>query len=120
MGLDTSHGCWNGAYSAFGRWRNAICEVAGLGDLDDYVGFGGHKQWDHSDPLTVLLYHSDCDGEIEHTECSTLADSLEQLLPALERLGDGGGHIGMYVDKTQHFIDGLRHAADSQENVEFH
>ncbi len=29
MGLDTSHDCWHGAYSAFGRWRRAIAEAAG-------------------------------------------------------------------------------------------
>ena len=29
MGLDTSHDCWHGAYSAFNRWRNKLAEVAG-------------------------------------------------------------------------------------------
>jgi hypothetical protein len=30
MGLDTTHGCWNGAYSAFMRWRQEIARVAGI------------------------------------------------------------------------------------------
>jgi hypothetical protein len=30
MGLDISHGCWEGAYSAFMRWRQQIAEVAGI------------------------------------------------------------------------------------------
>ncbi len=30
MGLDTSHDCWHGAYSAFGRWREKLAEVAGI------------------------------------------------------------------------------------------
>jgi hypothetical protein len=30
MGLDTSHNCWHGAYSAFMRWRQEIAKVAGV------------------------------------------------------------------------------------------
>jgi hypothetical protein len=29
MGLDTTHDCWHGAYSAFNRWRDKLGEVAG-------------------------------------------------------------------------------------------
>lgn len=29
MGLDTTHDCWHGAYSAFTRWRNKLAEAAG-------------------------------------------------------------------------------------------
>ena len=29
MGLDTTHDCFHGAYSAFSRWRNAVAEAAG-------------------------------------------------------------------------------------------
>lgn len=30
MGLDTTHGCWHGAYSAFMRWRKELARVAGI------------------------------------------------------------------------------------------
>ena len=30
MGLDTTHGCWHGAYSAFGRWRDGLAKAAGI------------------------------------------------------------------------------------------
>ena len=30
MGLDVTHGCWRGAYSAFNRWRCKLAEVAGI------------------------------------------------------------------------------------------
>lgn len=30
MGLDTSHDCWHGAYSAFMRWRRRLAQVAGI------------------------------------------------------------------------------------------
>ena len=30
MGLDISHGCWRGAYTAFNRWRHKLAELAGI------------------------------------------------------------------------------------------
>lgn len=30
MGLDTTHNCFHGAYSAFMRWREKLAEVAGI------------------------------------------------------------------------------------------
>lgn len=39
MGLDTSHDCWHGAYSAFMRWRTEIARVAGLPPLELMEGF---------------------------------------------------------------------------------
>lgn len=30
MGLDTTHDCWHGAYSAFMRWRTAVAQAAGI------------------------------------------------------------------------------------------
>ena len=121
MGLDTSHDCWSGAYSAFNKWRTKICEVSGYGDLKDYHGFGGDKSWLlDEDPLTILLYHSDCDGEIDYKDCDGIADRLTELLPALKIAADGFGHIGLYEEKTQTFIDGLREASKLKENVDFH
>lgn len=39
MGLDTSHDCWHGAYSAFNRWRIEVCRAAGLPPLELMEGF---------------------------------------------------------------------------------
>jgi hypothetical protein len=41
MGLDTSHGCWHGAYSEFHRWRQHIAVAAGLPPLELMKGFYG-------------------------------------------------------------------------------
>ncbi len=120
MGLDTTHECWHGAYSAFGRWRTKLCEVAGYGNIEEREGFGGTTPWPEDDPLVTLLYHSDCDGDIPWEQCAPIADRLTSLLPALKVAGDGGGHVGYYSDTTQRFIDGLRLAAARKENVEFH
>ena len=38
MGLDTTHDCWHGAYSAFMRWRRAVARAAGI-PLDLMDGF---------------------------------------------------------------------------------
>lgn len=147
MGLDTSHGAWHGAYSAFMRWRQKIAQVAGLPPLNLMEGFfekGNYldpfrdyaKQWPElaatfydslpirwealkSDPLHVLLHHSDCDGEITPEDCAKIADRLQELLPLLPA-GDSGGHIGDYRDKTQTFIDGCRAAAQANEPLDFH
>jgi hypothetical protein len=147
MGLDTTHDCWHGAYSAFMRWRTEIAHAAGLPPLDFMDGFweqGGYRdplrdyakewpelaavlyrslpvRWDalKPDPLHILLSHSDCEGSIASADCGPIADSLERLLPALPE-GDGGGHIGNWRAKTLTFIAGLRLAASRGEDVEFH
>jgi hypothetical protein len=131
MGLDTSHNCWHGSYSAFSRWRDKLAEAAGYaftvegrdtimldwGHIEEKNYFG---EWDKdpSDPLILLIAHSDCEGVIKAKHTAILADRLAELLPLLE--GDGGGHIGLYRDKTKQFIDGLRAAHAANEDVDFH
>jgi hypothetical protein len=148
MGLDTSHDAWHGAYSAFMRWREMICKVAGMPPLQMMEGFweaGSYRdpsctlmnehdkkhvsqfladlpiKWEalKPSPLHVLLHHSDCDGEIAAEDCGPIADELEKLLPLLPK-GDSGGHIGDYCDKTQAFIDGCRKAVAANEPLDFH
>ena len=138
MGLDTSHGCWHGAYSAFSRWRNTIATIGGyrLFNPDPNSPWYECAQinweavtpanlqgvWEHvpEDPLIVLIAHSDCDGEIRARDAGPLADRLAELLPKIADLGEGGGHVGNWREKTQKFIDGLRLAAKNDESVNFH
>lgn len=121
MGLDISHDTWHGAYSSFMRWRRKIAEIAGYPELDKMYGFGGNIQWGAymQNPLTELLSHSDCDGEISYEDANKIADALEALLPKLAGL-DGGGHIGDYTEKTKEFIAGCRLAYSLKENLDFH
>jgi hypothetical protein len=121
MGLDTTHECWHGAYSAFMRWREKLAEVAGLPALRQMSGYGGNISWDvpRPDVLYELLNHSDCDGFLPAAICAPLADRLSELLPLLPVVDDGG-HIGPWREKTQRFIDGLRTAAAHNQDVEFH
>lgn len=147
MGLDTSHGAWHGAYSAFMRWRQEVARVAGIPlelmeafysddmnqiKLAEYAGPNAAAlievlkrncpiKWSSlkSDPLHALLHHSDCDGDISPEDCAKIADRLEELLPQFPS-GDGGGHIGNWRDKTKTFIEGCRAAAAANEPLDFH
>jgi len=120
MGLDCSHDAWHGAYSAFHRWRCKLAEVAMLPRLENMEGFGGNIAWKpySRNPLTMLLDHSDCDGQIEPEDCDPLADALEALVPYLP-IEDDPGHIGNWQDKTMQFVKGLRAAAAANEPLLF-
>lgn len=111
MGLDTSHGCWSGPYSSFNRYRRALCQCAGLGDLDAYIGFNGDKPFPKHD-LVPLLDHSDCDGEIPWKQCGLLALELLKAQPAMETAGWGAENL--------RWISGLNDAFNRKENIEFH
>ncbi len=138
MGLDTSHGCWHGAYSAFSRWRHELAKQAGYEILPVILEDGlkrdtimidwGHLpegslmgEWDRTpeDPLIVLIAHSDCEGVIHPAQAEPLASRLEELLDKLPAEKDPG-HIGDWRSKTQEFIDGLRLAVENGEDVDFH
>lgn len=125
MGLDTTHDCWHGPYSSFGRWRAALAEQVGRPVKTDASGelryslpegewelrnFQGW--WDETpdDILDVLFVHSDCDGYIFPHHAGLLADALEAI-----KTGDPD------IDKlTIQFVWGLRQAADAGEIVGFH
>lgn len=122
MGLDTTHGCWSGAYSAFSRWRDAIAVAAGISpDWNSYSYENYQGEWNSppSDPLLYLLVHSDCDGVIHPEHGTQVAGRLEQLLPQLDS-HEGHGHIQPHLrGVTEQFIAGLREAAEAGEDVEF-
>jgi hypothetical protein len=117
MGLDTDFSCWNGPYSAFMRWREAVAKAAGISLIEmqgykDAYGVDGMK-WETLKPdvLHVLLNHSDCDGWIPARCTKALADRLTELLPSLS---------GWDLEKTQIFISGLREAHKAHKRVNFH
>lgn len=134
MGLDTTHDCWHGAYSAFSRWRN-IVTVAGSFVLvkegyHEYADIDWSRlteanlqgEWDEppEDPLVYIIAHSDCDGELPVESLTPLADRLEGLLDKLPNGGDIGHMRGGYKATTERFIAGLRLAASLNEPVRFH
>lgn len=122
MGLNASHGCWDGGYSAFAHFRRALASLIGI-DLDKMAGFGGHVPWSFlaPDPLHILLNHSDCDGEIAVEDLLPLADRLDELVPMLENLERMSGELASFghAQSAREFADGLRDAACLGEPVEF-
>jgi hypothetical protein len=132
MGLDTSFDCWHAPYSSFQAWRTAVAEAAGYRILRKVRGSSGCSfdlpdlDWDAytpanfegrwrdgmpSDPLLVLLVHSDCDGKIELAHCGPLADRLEELIDKM---------APDVQTQTWRFIVGLRQAVEAKLPVEFH
>lgn len=119
MGLDTTHGCWNGPYSAFARWREAVAAAAGITDLGEFWSKApvvrdelmGRWAKTPDNPLMVLLMHADNEGVIQHAQCQPLATALTELLPKLQR-----NHVAV----TERFIAGLCRACSRGEDVEFH
>lgn len=130
MGLDTSHGCWHGAYSSFTRWRLYLRQCAGLPpfgveQLHDVMFRGAPlPEWyagSPEDPLHGLLMHSDCDGEISVAEQLPLAARLEELAEKMPVCEGAGGHIFPDMKSvTLRFAAGLRAANAAGEPVKFH
>lgn len=149
MGLDTSHDCWHGAYSAFMRWRVEIANAAGLPPLELMEGFFNpaevlgnpfyfirglqeHERTSMTRVVERLPISWDCLKPdplyilLHHSDCdgSIASKDCGPIAGSLETLlprlnGNGGGHIGNYREKTQQFINGLRKAA-ANEAVDFH
>jgi hypothetical protein len=141
MGLDTSHDCWHGPYSAFTRWRNCIALAAGYKveprKYDGGMTFGtAVLDWDgieqrnpgcyqgewregEGDALVYLLAHSDCDGVLHPPQANALADRLAELV---SHIGSVCTHheLDDHVGKTERFIKGLRAAVERGEDVDFH
>lgn len=123
MGLDTSHDCWHGPYSAFTRFRCALARVAWGVDL--YAAYCDEKLFDAllkahgDDPLMHLINHSDCDGEIETDVQLALAERLEQLAPLLDTGVNPQVRSMLFSDAARQFAKGLREANASGEAMEF-
>lgn len=150
MGLDTTHDAFHGAYSAFNRLRQCVCEAMGggssfpphyvyrpdgtVGDafplprkegLDDELIYIEEPYNRGTHPgLWAFLTHSDCEGDISPEMCVHVANELEVLLPKIEALGwKDGGHIkarGGYVEVVRKFIAGCRAAAAEGVPLGFH
>ena len=124
MGLDTTHNCWHGPYSSFQAWRNKVAEAAGyeikyqdglempVVDQEHLTNAQAYGEWEEtpSDPLLVLIWHSDCDGVIHPSQAAALGSRLIDLEPKMD---SGTAYI------ANQFIHGLLIAAAHGEDVEF-
>lgn len=136
MGLDVSHDCFSGAYSAFNRFRQSVAKACGgsfpphePGQVDDNGKPFDHSQWyfeaadvpaDHHDGMRLFLGHSDCDGTLDPAEALAVAAFLEWAAPRME--GAATGHLernGSLTGTALRFARGCRDAAQMGETVEF-
>lgn len=79
MGLDFSHGAANWSYGGFSRFREKLGKEIGIElRITDY--FDGTFWETVTDPITPLLNHSDCDGELTPSECAEVAPRLRELI----------------------------------------
>lgn len=143
MGLCTSHDCFSGGYGQFHYFRRCVAEVVGI-PLDVMEGFYIAEEWliwagdselhkemlskrlealpvswkafEH-DPICILLRHSDCEGEIAWEDAIPIAERLEAIAPHIEWSGRSDWD---FKARCLQFAEGLRLAAERQENVEFH
>jgi hypothetical protein len=150
MGLDTTHGAFHGAYSAFNRFRQVVAKAMGGswpphekplvcsdGDVivepDNERFYVPGKSWStfqiERPGLSAFIGSQDCEGIFSPDTCKNMADELEALLPAIERVekewveSRSWGHIardGGFVEVTKRYIEGCRLAHSLNEDLEYH
>lgn len=82
MGLNTSHECWHGAYSAFNRWRTMLARVAGLPPLALMEGFYSEERAVIGNPFWKQYEEDKQRGYVgEETIWSQLPIRWEGLVP---------------------------------------
>lgn len=125
MGLDVTYGCFNGAYSSFDRFRDALWRAAYPANPDGWANMEGgtfkafSEENPSHEPLDYLFYHSDCDGYLDTWKLMPLAERLEEVAPLLDVGGSGHlARLGVRGTALQ-FAEGLRDAHADGEKVEF-
>src|ERR1700694_3569260 len=103
MGLDFSHCEAGWAYSAFNEFRQKLEQERRLKPWREFNG---------SDPIFVLLQHSDCEGFIEPEDCTPLAVRLAELVRGWEP-DDGDRYRALML------VKGLRIAGTRGERLVF-
>lgn len=115
MGLDTSHDAWHGPYSSFNEFRGKLASKIGV-DIKSLEGYGGEQPFPKDD-LSILLDHSDCDGDIKSEDCEKLANRLDELLKDMPKEPNVFWSLH---EQTSTFIKGLRLAHSKNEPLDFH
>jgi len=141
MALRISHSAFQGSYEQFRAWRNNVAKTAGYQiiqvkdgccgmvegpDLAEFLSLINDDErrcvslgnWPATptDPLLVLLTHSDSEGHINVDQQLPLADRLYELLSGIEfqAVASKKDFDSICVNLTQAFIVALEtaHAAD--------
>lgn len=143
MGLDTSHGAYNGSYSGFSHFRDAICFALDgsyptasriidgkqtfvclrpnpEGDKPGYWYWGKGRNRRTNPGLWQLMNHSDCDGYLSPSTCRKIAAELPPLYAKIEEYQDKAAPDGWYLAKAKKFTQGCMEAAEKNQRLRFH
>lgn len=96
------------SYGGFHSFRIALAATIGV-DLVYANGYGGTEPLPEH-PLTTLLDHSDCEGELSSEECSTLWPALLAAADAIDE---------EWQDFCRHLAEGFKEAAHNSLFVLF-
>jgi hypothetical protein len=106
---------FGGSYAQFYRWRRALAGAAAVPPGWDHDGMWsddvieGYWGVTPSEPLLVLLAHSDCHGFIHAAQFSSLIARLVELIPRLPE-DPPTAHGDHFRDTTIRFVNGLTKA----------
>jgi hypothetical protein len=123
MGLNTTHGCFDGAYSSFGYFRKQIAKKIDV-DLMSFTGFGGSVDFDTLDhPIKPLLNHSDCDGSLTVDEAKSIVKGIDMILEKMEDVDASllllENEDSWLKHKLIVFKQGAQFAIENNEEIEF-
>ena len=83
MGLDFNHSEAHWSYGGFMKFRKRLARLDGLGDLMDYDGYGGTKEFPDI-PMRDFYDHSDCDGELTPDQMRIILPRFRELIKMME------------------------------------
>lgn len=138
MGLNCSHGAWDGPYSKFNRFRQYVGKACGgsfpphdAEFVERYRAETGEEPdardviWDDEViPADLLrggktfLEHSDCDGEISPADCIHVARFLRWAAPLMPAAGSARGPDDPQA-WAERFASGCDRAAMAGEPLTF-
>ncbi len=124
MGLDCSHGAFNGSSTTFNNMRRFVAEsLGGSWDGDgwcfwDFVRFK-HEKHENHEGLHLFLLHSDCDGIFTAEECQQVHEDLEWFIKHQTLENTCGNCREKFLPYLRTFSAGCLKAAEASENLEF-
>jgi len=131
MGLDTTHGAYNGGYMGFNSFRRAVATAAGVnypphenplvcsdGDIivdpsDRMIYVPGKiGEFKEKNPgLAAFLFSNDCEGEFSPDLCKKMADEIGLLIPKIQN---------QFFDIAKKYVAGCQLAYENNETLVYH
>lgn len=131
MGLDTTHGAFNGGYMRFNLFRSAVAKAAGVSypphanplvcsdgdvivDPDNGLIYvpGTEETFRENNPgLSAFLFSNDCEGEFPPELCKQMADEIQ---PLISKIADE------HIETTKQYVAGCLSAYNSNETMVYH